>query len=171
MSDTEQTTNAPKSKDKRLRIALAVSVALNVAVLGMVSGAALTGGGPERRAGDFREFGFVPFTEALSREDRDAMRRAFLAQMPDMRAVRSEMRNDQQEILAALRAKPFDQARMNTAFEVHMNRSTSQLVAGQEVLLDLLGQMSEQERIDFAGRLEERLKRGRDKPKPPPPQP
>ena len=57
-----------------LRIALAISVALNLAIAGLVAGAVLRNHAPGGREDVARELGFGPFTEALSREDRRALR-------------------------------------------------------------------------------------------------
>lgn len=154
-----------KAPNKKLRIALAVSVALNLAVAGMAAGAYFKHGGPEGRDAIIRDLGFGPFTDALSPEDRDALRRAFLAKVPDIRKSRNAMRQNQQDLLAALRADPFDQAQLLAVMAAQSSRTATQLGTGQDLLKDLLLGMSQDARLAFADRLEERLGRGRDKPK------
>jgi hypothetical protein len=92
-------TSVVKPQSRALRIALAVSVALNLAVVGLFAGMALHHGGfgPDRDG--VRDLGFGPFTEALSREDRAALRQAFLAKAPDLRQARREMMADQRDLL------------------------------------------------------------------------
>ena len=46
--------------------------------------------GPDRDG--VRDLGFGPFTEALNREDRAALRQAFLAKAPDLRQARQRVR-------------------------------------------------------------------------------
>lgn len=162
MTQTEEI--KPKAPNRGLRIALAVSVALNLGILGMMAGAWFNHVGPGGRSGDFRDLGFGPFTEALSHDDRAALRKAFIAKMPDMREARRAMRQTQQDLLAALRADPFDRARLETVLAIQSDRSASQLAMGQSLLKDLLVQMTPEARHSFADRLEERLSRGRDKP-------
>jgi uncharacterized membrane protein len=163
MTQTKETT--AKAPNRGLRIALAVSVALNLGILGMMAGAWFNHGGPEGRGGDFRDLGFGPFTEALSPEDRVALRKAFIARMPDLREARRAMRQNQQDLLAALRADPFDKARLEVVLAAQSARAASQLGTGQDLLKDLLIQMTPEARHSFADRLEDRLSRGRDKPK------
>ena len=95
-------TGMPKQAAGRgLRIALAVSVALNLAVAGMFAGSLLKDhedGGPR----GVREIGFGPFSEALSREDRRALRANLMAKMPEMRLARREARALADEALRAL---------------------------------------------------------------------
>jgi uncharacterized membrane protein len=163
MTQTEEI--KPKAPNRGLRIALAVSVALNLGILGMMAGAWFNHDGPAGRGGDFRDLGFGPFTEALSPADRAALRKAFIARMPDLREARRAMRQTQQDLLAALRADPFDRARLETVLAAQSDRSASQLAMGQSLLKDLLVQMTPEARRSFADRLEERLSHGRDKPK------
>jgi uncharacterized membrane protein len=163
MTQTEQF--KARTPNRGLRIALAVSVAVNLGILGMVAGAWFNHASPNGRGGDFRDLGFGPFTEALSPADRVALRKAFIAKMPDLREARRAMRQTQQDLLAALRADPFDRARLEAVLVTQSDRSASQLAMGQALLKDLLLQMTPEARLGFADRLEERLSHGRDKPK------
>lgn len=156
----------PKSPSKALRIALAVSVALNLGIAGMMAGAFLSHGGPFGRGGDARELGFGPFTEALSPQERDQLRKAFLAKRPEFRQARLDRRQDLQNLLMALRAEPFDPARLAALLGVQSQRVAQQMAAGQSLLSDLLLKMTAVERRSFADRLEQGLKRDREKPRP-----
>jgi uncharacterized membrane protein len=151
---------ASKAPGRAVRIALAVSVALNLAVVGVVAGAALKhGGGHEME----RDIGFGPFSEALSREDRRALRGQILQRAPELRSVRKEMQADTQSLLAVLRAEPFDAAGLTAVMETQRVRMAGRLELGQTVLRDFLIAMTPEARKDFADRLEARLKGG-DKP-------
>jgi uncharacterized membrane protein len=158
MSDTT-VVKAPIQKDggKGLRIALAVSVALNLAVAGMAVGSFMHDrDGP---AG-VRELGFGPFTEALSREDRAGLRRSLVAKLPEMRQVRQEVMQDSQNLLAALRADPFVEAQLTAVMEAQRARMAQRLEIGQGLMRDLLLAMTPEARLAFAARLEERLHHG-----------
>lgn len=145
---------------RSMRIALAVSVALNLAVVGVIVGAAFQkDGGPG--GGNVRDLGFGPYTEALSREDRAALRSAFLAKNPDLRAARDSMRDDINEVLAALRADPFEPSRLQAALGAQTERMSGQLVTGQQLMSDFFVQMSTEARLGFADRLEAGLRRPR----------
>lgn len=153
MSDTS-VVNVP---GKGLRIALAVSVALNLAVVGVAAGAFLHGhDGPD----GVRELGFGPFTEALSQEDRAGLRRALIAKMPEMRQVRREVMQDSQDMLAALRAEPFVEAQLTAVMETQRARMAQRLEIGQGLMRDLLLAMTPEARLAFADRLEARLRHG-----------
>ena len=70
----------PAASGKGLRIALGISVALNLLVVGLVAGALLRDGDPRARM--VRDLDFGPFTEALSPRDREALRRSFVERAP-----------------------------------------------------------------------------------------
>lgn len=162
---TESKATAANPAGKGLRIALAVSVALNLAVAGLAAGAFFKHGGPEGRDGMIRDLGFGPYTEALAPADRDALRRAFIAKVPDMRKSRTAMRQNQQDLLTALRAQPFDKDRLVAVMQAQSDRASAQFGTGQALLQELLLNMSVESRREFADRLEQRLARGRDKPR------
>jgi uncharacterized membrane protein len=143
-----------------LRIALAISLALNLLVVGVAGGALLAGAGhPPRPV--VRDLGFGPFGQALSPADRAALRDAFAAEAPDMRGMRREMRSDLARLLAALRADPFDPAALRAALESQGARARERLDLGQRLLADRLVAMSVAERQAFADRLQAALSRGR----------
>lgn len=147
-----------KPSGKGVRIALAVSVAVNLLIVGLVAGAVLRDGGPRGRM--MGELDFGPFTEALSREDRDALRQSFLRQMPDMSDMRRQMRTDFAALLSALRAEPFDPAALREVMKSQSARMQERLQIGQGLMLDRLEAMSPEARAAFADRLEERLRHG-----------
>jgi uncharacterized membrane protein len=158
--------SGPGNSGRGLRIALAVSVALNLAVVGVVVGALVKHDGPAGRM-EGRDLGFGAFTEALNPDQRATLRRGFIAKMPDLRAARQEMRADQKTLLASLRAEPFDPAALSAVLTSQSQRAAGQLAVGQGLLRDLLLSMDAEARHGFADRLEERLKKGRpDKSKP-----
>lgn len=149
---------ASKAPGRAVRIALAVSVALNLAVLGVVAGAALKHGGSGRAVE--RDIGFGPFSEALSREDRRALRGKILQRAPELRSVRKDMQADTQSLLAVLRAEPFDAAGLAVVMETQRARMAGRLDVGQAVLRDFLIAMTPEARKAFADRLEARLMAG-----------
>lgn len=146
----------PKS-GRKLRIALAVSVALNLLIVGLVAGAMLRGGPPDRMV---RDLDFGPFTEALTSEDRDALRRDFIRQAPDLRDMRRQMRDDFRSVLAALRADPFDAEALRDVVANQGDRMAARLALGQDLILARIAAMTPAERAAFADRLERRLERG-----------
>lgn len=157
MTETSVPTAPKPATGRGLRIALAVSVALNLAVAGVIAGAFLRGG-PH---GDMvRELDFGPFTEALSPRDRSALRRDFFARAPDLRDLRKGMRDDLDGMLTALRATPFDADALRAAMANQGQRTLDRLKMGQDLIFDRIAAMSEQDRASFADRLESRLLHG-----------
>ncbi len=146
------------SPGRGLRTALAVSVALNLAVLGVIGGAWLShdrsrmGGGP-------RDLGFGQFTEALTPENRADLRRRFLAQAPGFLAERRAMRAGLQTIITTLRADPFDPAALDAAMAAQAAGLQGRIATGQALLYDFLVDQSPADRRAFADRLEAQLTR------------
>ena len=151
----------PKSS-KRLRIALALSLALNLAVLGVVAGAALRDG-PGMRAAMVRDLGFGPYSEALSPDDRKSLRRALFDRAPEIREARRMMREDAEALLQILRADPFDPTAFRARMEGQRDRLERQLRLGQDLLSDHVIAMSDADRRAFADRLERGLRHRKDR--------
>lgn len=168
MTDVKPVAVPVPASGRKLRIALAVSVALNLAVASVAAGAFLRqrADGPHKDI--VRELGFGPYAEALGREDRRALRQAFLARAPAMGQVNRQRRDDAAAVLQALRATPFVADALTALMAEQQQRMTQQLALGQVVLQDFLINMAPQDRAAFADRLEEQLKRPRQKEAPNP---
>jgi len=142
---------------RRLKIALAVSLAFNLCILGVIGGVMLRDGPPHRG----RDFGLGPLSEALSREDRKAMRDAFVERHPDIRGDRRAMRAEFDALVAALRAEPFDPAALDSALAAIATRNQSLLDTGRELVAARLKAMDAAGRAAFADRLERHAAPGR----------
>jgi len=141
-----------------LRIALGLSLAVNLLVLGLVGGAVLHG--PPSRFHDGRDMSFGPFAEALRPEDRKALRRDILQRAPELRAGREKRQQEIEGLLQALRAEPFDAARLESVMAAQQAQLASQLALGAAVIRDYLIALPLEERLAFADRLEASLRRG-----------
>jgi uncharacterized membrane protein len=155
--DTGDTAIVAPTTGRWLRLALAISVALNLAILGIVAGAMIRNHGSSHDGAIARDLGFGPFTEALSDEDRKKLRQAFLAKVPELRDDRRAMRLESAALLSQLRAVPFDTAGLRKVFESQRQRNVERLDLGQTLMLDLVVGMTDSERIAFAARLEVQL--------------
>lgn len=140
------------------RVALAVSVALNLAVVGVVVGSRLRD--EPARPVALRDVGFGPYAAALTEEDRAALRRALSARGPELRGARSAMRADMAEVAALLRADPFDAAALRQVMERGAARSAEVIALGRLLLLDHVRSMTPEARRAFADRLDEAARRG-----------
>lgn len=149
----------PKGAGKGVKILLAVSLALNLAVIGTVAGVALRGrdeGRPMQMA--VRDLNFGPFTDALTRDQRRELLREFSQNGPGLREVRAQMRSDFDAVLAALRTTPFDAAAFQATVAAQSQRITARADAGRTALVGLILGMTDAERAEFAERLERSVK-------------
>ena len=119
-----------------------------------VAGAMMREGPPKGR-----DFGLGPLSEALSHEDRKALRRAFLERHPDIRGERREMQAEFDALAAALRAEPFDPAAVDSALAAIAARNQSLLDTGRALVAERLKAMTAEDRAAFAERLEDRSRR------------
>ncbi len=158
----------PAVSSRGVRWALIASLAVNLGVAGMALGAFLHGG-PGGRGDMVHDLGFGPFDQALRPQDRDALKAAMGAKAGDIKATRAEFAQDAMAIIAALRLQPFDPASLDAALTGQQNHLSARMKLGSDALHDFLTGLSEQDRLDFADRMERHLLHGRDA-MPPPPQ-
>lgn len=142
--------------NRKLKILLAVSLALNLGIAGLVGGVMLRDGPP--RGG--KDFGLGPLSEALSHEDRKALRKSFVERHPDIRGDRKEMQAEFAAVVAALRAEPFDPAALDQALAAVAARNQTLLDSGRLLVAERLKAMTAEERAAFAERLEKRIRKG-----------
>ena len=160
----------PSGIPRWMKLLLAVSLAINLGVLGMLGGAALRGAGDRGRP-DVRDIGFGPFTDALSPRDRQELRRAFLQDGGNPRAMRQMMRTEVGTLLQALRTEPLQEAELRAAFNRLRQRGQERQDLGQRLLADHIIAMSPDDRARFADRLEAMMARGgQTNPRPAPPE-
>ncbi len=160
MTDMPPPATSPASPPRRwMRWVLGLSLALNLAVAGLVLGAVIRQELPGPRDRMVRDLGFGPFSDALSDADRKALRRAFFEQAPDFRKSREDIRSDMAALLAVLRAEPFDAATLQDVIQRQTERINARQALGRTLILDRIEGMTPQERADFADRLEDGLSR------------
>ncbi|TAG25377.1 MAG: periplasmic heavy metal sensor [Rhodobacterales bacterium] len=156
MPDKPPAPPATATAGRGLKIALAISVALNLAVVGLVAGAWLKDG---HSGGMPRDLSFGPFSEALSPDDRRALRKALVDRAPGFRETRAAAQAEFAALLEALRANPFDPAAVQTALAAIEARNAGRLELGRSLIEARIAQMSEADRLAFADRLENGLRR------------
>ena len=155
MTETEKLVAAGRSLGKGVRMALILSLALNLLFVGLTVGAMVA----RHRQGPMlaRDVGFGPLTAALTREDRRALRESFLAAVPDRKADRAATNADFAALVQALKADPWDRAAAVAALQRQGGRSQARLEQGRDILLAHIAQMTATERQDFAARIEAAL--------------
>lgn len=143
-----------KSKRRWMPVVLGLSLALNLAVVAAVAGAAWRHKG-EERDGPRAARGGAIYMQALPREAR--------------REVRAQLRSIGREqagtdaMLGALRQEPFDPAAAVQVLESERDTGLARQTAASALWLEQITAMSAQERLAYADRLEALLQhRGKD---------
>ncbi|MFN4129163.1 MAG: periplasmic heavy metal sensor [Paracoccaceae bacterium] len=153
-----------RSTGRGVKILLALSLALNLAIVGTAAGFALRGQDASRHGPPVvRDLNFGPFTDALTRDQRRALLRGFVEKGPGLHTLRAQMRGDFDAVLTALRATPFDATAFRTTIEGQSNRMAARAEAGRDALVVLVLQMSDDDRAAFVARLENSLDRRGEK--------
>lgn len=158
MTTTGQPAAAPRSP-RWMRLALVLSLALNLAVIGVVAGAVLGHSKRLPRPPMVNDLGFGPYTDALSAEDRRALRSAFIERAPEFGELRKVMRADFDRLLVILRAEPYDAAAAAEVIAAQRDRARQGFDLGHELLMERLETMPPAGRAAFADRLEQVLSR------------
>ena len=158
MTDTPHPT-APAMRPT-LRWLLIGSLAINFLMLGLGIGAIVSGphgGGPRAM-----ELALGPFARALD----DGDRRAIAREMMQRGDVRPPSRQDRMTVLtdlvAALRAEPFDPSRIRDLIDRQQTWVQSAQTAAQEAVLARIVAMSPEARLAFADRLSREIGDGRN---------
>lgn len=157
---TESKTKAEQKPRRWVRVVLFVSLALNLAVAGMVIGAVLRHGPPGKDHYDARlDRVSGPYVRALSNADKRAMGQAIRAELPNAPDRRAARRAQVEAMLAALQAQPFDADRVDALLRAQFAAGAARQDIGRALLVERIKTMSDQERSDFAARLKEEFER------------
>ncbi len=159
MNQTQASDTAAPMR-RSLRILLVLSLALNLAVIGVVGGAVLSGRGKPGPFGGF-DVTLGPFARALSHEDRRAIGDALRNRSDLGPEGRGSRKAALAAFLAALETDPFDPTEVRSMFDAQRDRALRGMGAGQEMLLARIVAMTPIERAEFAGRLRTELDDGR----------
>lgn len=160
----EQPSERPKTMGRGVRIALFVSLAFNLLILGLVGGAVFDNRGnigPRADLGPAMEAGMVPFGQAMTKPQR----REFVGELEkrngDLRANRGRVREQMATLIGAISAVPFDPDALEQAFFLAQQTLGERQRISAEVLVERIAAMSDDERAAFVERLEKSLRRVR----------
>lgn len=154
------TTARPKRRSPLwMRILLVLSLGINLLVAGVVVGA-ITGRlrHPPPALG---EVSLGVFTPALNDKDRHAIRDHAAREGLSFREAMRTARAEQEAIIAALRAEPWDRTAVVGIMAQIGKRATARMELGGRLVLEQLDTMSPQERRSLADRMEKETRRHR----------
>jgi uncharacterized membrane protein len=164
----DDTTPEPVARDKPKRrwptVLLALSLTMNLAVIGLIAGAHLRDDRDTRRFPPpdrtiLSESGFRPFFEAMPRDARMRLGTALRAQSGQLRPDRAVLAVELRDMIAVMRAVPYDPAALEALLTAQHDRVQARFVAGREILSEQIAAMTPAERRNFADRLEQRFAR------------
>lgn len=142
-----------------LRLVLFASLALNLAVVGVVAGAMWRHGDDDNRRGVRTDRVSMAYIRALDDADKRAIRDTMRAQMPDRADRRAQVRDSFDPVLSALRRDTVDRAVLADLFEAQFAHALEGQRLARGVMLDRLAAMPPSERRAFADRVEQELER------------
>jgi uncharacterized membrane protein len=141
------------------KIVLVCSLALNMAVAGVVIGAVSsgrTGDGPPRSF----DLGIGPISRALLPQEQRDVRRA-MRENGNLRNL--DFRGDVRNIEAALLTEPFSADALREALSVQRDRMRNVQVQAQDALIATIAEMTPERRTAFADKLINEMSRNRQR--------
>jgi len=149
------------------KVLLAVSLAGNLLVLGLIAGAHFRDDRDARRfpppdRAALRETGLAPFFDAMPRAARGRMAQDMRERVNALRPDRAALQAEFTAILTALRAEDFDPATLEATLAAQQERMATGVRTGRAVLIAQITAMSAAERAAFADALEKRFNTARE---------
>lgn len=146
-----------------LRVALGISLGVNLLVVGLIAGAAYRFHGPQGGPrGAMHSYG-TPYIMALP----DDRRRAIFRNLRDTKAdggmTRAERRALYDQVVAALRTVPFEVGQVTQVLDQQRTATLRVQEAAQAAWLAEIAGMTDADRAAYADRLQELLSRGPDR--------
>lgn len=147
------------SSPRWMKLLLALSLAANLLVIGVVAGRELRG--DDRRGGADRAVGWI--LEMMPDGRRDMARAHFDEARPALEAADGDRGAEVAEILAAIRAEPYQPADVQAAMAAFGASRTERWEVLRERMATLLARLTPAERAAFADNFEERMNRWRNR--------
>lgn len=152
-----------------VKVVLALSLTFNLLVVGLVVGAKF---GDDDRRPDRRghsesrtrlDPALGPFARALPEEERREAMRALEDRSGPMRPSRAELATQLADMLAVLRAEPYDADALRSIFAEQRAGWNARSDTGREIMLEKIEAMTLAERAEFADRIERGFRRAIDR--------
>jgi uncharacterized membrane protein len=147
---------------RRIKILLGISLAFNLAFVGLLAGAMWRHGGPGSQHGAAPGLSAYarPYVMALPRSERRAMLRDMRQHAGESMPDRGARRAVYADVLAQLRRDPFDPAALTAALERQSRMTTNVQEAAQAAWLRRVLDMDAAARLAYAAAIEDELQRG-----------
>lgn len=149
---SEQSTPQAKGTPRWIKIALIVSVAVNLGVAGVIGGAALRAPEIQRNNLEAPE-GVAMLARAMPPEHQRELRQNLRERRSDLRPDREELRNLRDRFIVALRAEPFDIDAVNAVFADQRAMLSKLTAAGHTSVIEQIEKMSPRDRERYIRRL------------------
>jgi uncharacterized membrane protein len=141
--------NANWTSGKAVRIALFVSLALNVALASAI-GVHLYRGYNGAEAARPQNFGIERMARRLPAEDAEVLRRIYAARADEIKASQTELRDARRGVRQALETEPFSAEAMNAAVSKMDSERTELMKTLQGVFISAASEMSAEGRVKLA---------------------
>jgi len=152
---------ADTPKPRRIwRVLFALSLALNVAVVGVVVGFGMREGGQGMSPRGF-EFAVGPIGRALEQEDRRAIGEALRSNPALRRGGRGLARESADALVAVLQTTPFDPDAFSVVIQDATARASLVQNAARDALVAQVSLMTDAERAALAERIISKRRKGR----------
>ena len=140
---------------------LAVSLVVNMLIVGIIAGFFFANGGGkgDRIDGPTRSLVGTPFIRALEPEDRRALALEIRRDDARLRENRTALRTRFEALLDALNAYPFDPEAVRAILREQRDIALRRQNIGEALLVDQLQKLSPEERAAYADRLARDLRR------------
>lgn len=137
-----------------MKMALVVSLMLNVAVIGLFIGANMKSDG-KREGGANQQIQWI--LKLVPDDRKDFTKEKFEDKRDELRRTRADRAKQMKAIVAAIRAEPFSPEALEYAMRLRREAGDERRKIVHTQLIAVLGEFSQNERGEFANRLEERL--------------
>lgn len=148
------------SPSKIWRVVLVLSLALNLAIVGLVAGFSYRSGVNGKPPQRF-EVGLGPLGQALTREQRREIGEKLRGNQDVRRQSHRETIRIMNQIAEIVRTEPLDRGALQSVLGTGSQRLEDLQNAALEALLAQIEEMDADERLEFAARIEEISKRRR----------
>jgi uncharacterized membrane protein len=167
---------APKPQaDRKLRLALMVSLALNVLIVGAVAGTLLMSRHHGWKGHDRKAFGLLGFAQTLPADRGDMIRQKIASEQAVLGPLRKAQRDARDAARAILTQEPFDAAKFKAALERAAEADAKVKSARMSLVATTAAQLTPDERRQLHNWFEKRRARYRhhreEETAPPPPAP